>query len=599
MDSWEIPFVFALLLIALISFVWEKLSPDLTALSLFAILLAAGILDSKQAFSVFSNPAPITVGAMFIISAALDKCGVIDWLAESMEGLAKLKFSGFMLLVMLIAGFVSAFINNTPVVVVLMPILLTLSSKMGVPGSKVLIPLSYASIMGGMCTLLGTSTNIIVNGVAQEAGHEPIQMFEFAYVGIPIFIIGLIYLSIFGPKILPVRETLTSILSEEERREYIAEAFVNADSMAVGKTMGEAGILKLKGIRVIDFMRRGVSLQLSMKKRTLAPGDRLILACRASGMAKARNLEGFDFSMEQEVGLEQIAASEGLMVEGILGPNSSIIGQRLEDVNFRLRFRMVVLAVHRKGRNLREHLETIRLEFGDTLLMLGTDEAIENLRGSEDIILMDRQPIHSKSNPWKIAAVLGAIAGIITCAATGFAGIEVAAVVAVVFLFLTKCIRPKEGYSAVEWNILFIIFGMLAMGKAMEVTGASVWLADNLISVVTNFTSGEMRPYVMLACVYILTNILTEILSNNAAAVLMGTLAIGISKTLGADMTPFLFTVAIAASASFSTPIGYQTNTYVYGAGGYRFSDFAKIGLPLNIVCCIIAMIIVPIVWPF
>ncbi len=597
--DWEIPFVFILLLLALISFVWEKLSPDLTALTLFAILLATGILDSDQAFSVFANPAPITVGAMFVISAALEKCGVIDWLAESMEGLAKLKFSSFLLLIMLIAGFVSAFINNTPVVVVLMPIVLSLSHKMGVPGSKVLIPLSYASIMGGTCTLIGTSTNIIISGVAQDAGHEPIKMFEFAYVGIPIFIIGVTYLSIFGRKLLPVRETLTSILTEEERREYIAEVFISSESPAIGQTMGKAGILKLKGIRVIDFVRAGVSHQLKMKQLTLRAGDRLLLACRASGMAKARNLEGFDFSMDASVGLEKIATSEGLMVEGILGPNSDIIGRRLEEVNFRQRFRMVVLAVHRKGKNLREHLETVRLEFGDTLLLLGTDEAIENLRGSEDIILMDREGIRTKHNPWKIAAVMAAICGVIACAATGAVRIEVAAVVAVVFLFLTNCIRPKEGYAALQWNILFIIFGMLAMGKAMEVTGASHWLADHMTHIVTSFTNEQLRPYVMLACVYILTNVLTEILSNNAAAVLMGTLAIGIAETLGVSMTPFLFTVAIAASASFSTPIGYQTNTYVYGAGGYRFSDFAKIGIPLNIVCCIIAMIIIPMVWPF
>lgn len=597
--SWEIPFVFTLLLLTLISFVWEKLSPDLTALTLFAILLATGILSSADAFSVFSNPAPITVGAMFIISAALDKCGVIDWLADSMTGLSKLKYKSFLFVIMMIAGVVSAFINNTPVVVVLMPVVLTLASKIGVSGSKVLIPLSYASIMGGTCTLLGTSTNIIVSSVAEKAGERPFGMFEFAFVGIPIFITGIVYLLLFSNKLLPTRETLTSILSEEERREYIAEAFIVSESDAIGKTLKESGIAKLSGIRVIDFIRSGVSLQTKMHSIKLLAGDRLLLACRASGMAKVRNIAGIDIETEQKVGLEQIAAHEGLMVEGILGPNSEIIGRRLEEVNFRQRYRMVVLAVHRKGRNLREHLETIRLEFGDTLLMLGTDEAIQNLRGSEDIILMDRQPIRTKSNPTKAVAVLLAIAGIIVCAASGIARIEVAAVVGCVFLFLCNCIRPKEGYAAIQWNILAIIFGMLGMGKAMEVTGASTWLAEQMITGVTAVTTEDMRPYVMLACLYLLTNILTEILSNNAAAVLMATLAIGIAETMGVDLRPLLLAVAIGASASFSTPIGYQTNTYVYGAGGYRFSDFFKVGFALNVICFAISIVVIPMVWKF
>ena len=316
-------------------------------------------------------------------------------------------------------------------------------------------------------------------------------------------------------------------------------------------------------------------------------------------MARAREMEGFDFVGEAGLELEQIAAHEGMLVEGMVGPNSTLAGLTLTEINFRQRFQMIVMAVHRRGRNVREGIGSLRLDFGDTLLMLGTEGAINHLRKSDDILLIDRPAVPADRRARKIPIVLATVCGVIGAASLGLARIEFAAFLGVVVLFLTQCLRPKEGYLAVQWNILFLIFAMLGMGAAMEYTGASAFLASGLINVVDTFVGDAYKALVMLACIYLLTNLLTEILSNNAAAVLMATIAIGTATTMGVDPRPFFVAVAIAASASFATPIGYQTNTYVYGSGGYRFSDFIKVGLPVNILCFIVAMFLIPRVWSF
>ena len=595
--TWEIFLIMVLLVGALVSFALEKVPPDVTALSLLAVLLATGLLSMDQALQSFSNPAPLTVGCMFIISAALEKCGLIDRLAIHFEGITRLGYGRFLLILILVVALISAFINNTPVVVVFMPVVLSLSRKLGVPASKLLIPLSYASILGGMCTVVGTSTNILVSGIAQQNGEPAIAMFEMAWVGLPALGIGTLYLLIVGRRILPARETLTSILSEDERREFITEAFVQHGAPIIGKTLNESGINQKRGIRVIDVVRSGVTLQSKLDEVVLREGDRLILACRPAGVAEARRIEGFDLAAEAGLGLEQIAAHEGMMIEGMIGPNSSLVGSTIKEINFRQRFRMIVLAVHRRGRNVRAGMEALRLDFGDTLLMLGTEGAISQLRASDDILLIDRPPVPAAVGRRKVPIILATISAMIGAASFGLARIELAAFLAVVVLFLTQSVRPKDGYLAVQWNILFLIFAMLGMGAAMDSTGTSTYLASLIIQLVEGFVAETYKPLVLLACIYLLTTTLTEILSNNAAAVLMATIAVGTATTLGVDVRPYLIAVAIAASASFATPIGYQTNTYVYGVGGYRFSDFLKVGIPLNLLCFLVAMIVIPMVW--
>ena len=603
--TWEILFIFGLLAFAIVSFIWERISADLTSLTVFGILLFVSMLTKSDALptleatlGVFGNSAPLTIAGMFIVSAALERTGAIDLITGYLRKLVKLPYRGFMFIMILGVAAVSAFVNNTPVVIVLMPVILSLSREMGVASSKLLIPLSYASIFGGTCTLLGTSTNLLASGILLDAGHAPIGMFELASVGLPILAFGSIYLVLFGNKLLPHRETLTSILSDEERKEFITEAFIRAGSDLHGKTAKEGELLK-HGIRLLEIVRHGIAVPGDPRDHQLQYGDRLVLACRPSGVAEAHSMKGITIQTELAEGLETIVTDEGALVEGVVSPHASIAGSTLGEINFRQRFRMVVVAVHRKGTNQRERLSSLRLQAGDTLLMMGSTASIDSLANSDEIIILDRPRVPARSLRIKMPIAIATTIGIVTMATLNLVPIVSAVCLGVAIILLTGCMKAKDAYASVEWSILIIIFGMLALGQAMDSTGASLLIAENMTGLVGQFAPAHLQNVIMLALIYVITSTFTEFLSNNAAVALMIPIALGIAVTLGVDPRPFVVASCIAASASFATPIGYQTNTYVYGVGGYRFFDFTKVGLPLNIICFAVTVTVVPIFWDF
>ena len=603
--TWEILFIFGLLVFAIVSFIWERISADLTSLTVFGILLFVSMLTESDALptleatlSVFGNSAPLTIAGMFIISAALERTGAIDLITGYLRKLVKLPYRGFIFIMILGVAGISAFVNNTPVVIVLMPVILSLSREMGVASSKLLIPLSYASIFGGTCTLLGTSTNLLASGILLDAGHAPIGMFELASVGLPILAFGSIYLVLLGNKLLPHRETLTSILTDEERKEFITEAFVRAGSDLHGKTAKEGELLK-HGIRLLEIVRHGIAVPGDPRDHKLQYGDRLVLACRPSGVAEAHSMKGITIQTELAEGLETIASDEGALVEGVVAPHASIAGLTLGEINFRQRFRMVVVAVHRKGTNQRERLSNLRLQAGDTLLMMGSTASIDSLANSDEIIILDRPRVPARSLRIKMPIAIATTIGIVTIATLNLVPIVSAVCLGIAVILLSGCMKAKDAYASVEWSILIIIFGMLALGQAMDSTGASLLIAENMTGLVAQFAPAHLQNVIMLALIYVITSTFTEFLSNNAAVALMLPIALGIAVTLGVDPRPFVIASCIAASASFATPIGYQTNTYVYGVGGYRFFDFTKVGLPLNLICFVVTVTIVPIFWDF
>ena len=602
----EVIFVFALLGLAVYLFISERMSPDQTSFTLLVVLLLAGVLFPKSSLpatesllSVFSNAAPLTIAAMFIISAALERSGALEGVASGLRSVSKLGLAPVIFMMTLVVGGISAFMNNTPVVVIFVPMILSLARQMEVPASKLLIPLSYASIFGGICTLVGTSTNILASGMMVRYGMEPLSMFELGKVGLPLLIIGALFVSLIGHRLLPRRDTLTALLSDEERKEFITTAYVHKDSVLIGKTLKDSGLLKARGVRVLEIIRSEVAVPGDPREAVLEEGDRLVLSARPGGLSQTRSLEGVNVGLERDLGIETIAAHEGAIVEGVIAPRSSLIGRSISSINFRQRYRMIVLAIHRRGANLRQGFETVPLAFGDTVLMMGTDEAREGLRNSDDILLLDRPETPARSTVRKRPLILATMAAVVFTASLGILPIVVAALLGAGVLLLTRCISPKEAYGSIDWSILVLIYGTLSLGLAMEETGAAELLARQVLHLSTVFESQEVRILVVLAGLYVLTATLTEFMSNNASIVLLTPIAVGIGQAMGVDPRPFVIATAIASSAAFATPIGYQTNTYVYGVGNYKFGDFLKIGLPLNVVYFVATVIVIPLFWSF
>ena len=605
--TWEILFIFILLAYSVFNFVSGKINADLTALSVFGTLLLVSMLfpnsslpSLEATLGIFSHPAPLTIAGMFIVSAALEKTGLIDSVTAYFGKLTKLSYKKFLFVMIIGVAGASAFINNTPIVIVLLPVVLTLAKSMNIASSKLLIPLSYASILGGTCTLIGTSTNLLASGILTESGYKAIGMFELSAIGIPLLLAGTAFLVFFGNRLLPNRETLTAILSEEERKEFMAEVFVRPDSEFCGQKVSECGMTNHRQIRLIEIIRNGVALKGNPKDQVLQAGDRLLLACRPTTSILNNEKPTLELPEALKQNLEIIASTEGLVIEGIVSPHSQIIGKTIDEVNFRQQFRVVLLAVHRNGVNLRDSLNELRLKEGDTLLLMGSMSAVENLNNSDQIIVLDQQKSRSKMNPIKQLIALTTVVGIVLLAAFDVVPIVASVIFGVSLLLLTRCLKPIDAYKSVEWSILVIIFGMLALGQAMTTTDASGLIANfiaNLGSI--QFIPSHYQPYILLATIYLITWLFTEFLSNNAAVALMIPIAISLAINIGLDPRPFVIACCIAASASFSTPIGYQTNTYVWGAGGYKYLDFTKIGLPLNLICFLISIALIPSIWNF
>ncbi|APE45301.1 dATP pyrophosphohydrolase [Sulfitobacter alexandrii] len=567
--------------IMFVLFLRESFPTEVVAIAGAATLLAIGVLPYEDAQAVLSNSAPWTIAAMFIVMGALVRTGALDVLTQTAERYARSHPKSAVVGVILSVMGASAIMNNTPVVVVMIPVVVQLSKTLGAKASKLLIPLSYAAIMGGSLTLIGTSTNLLVDGVARSQGLAPFGIFEILPIGLVVCVTGLLYMGLLGRKLLPDRDSMATMLSDRSKMKFFTEAVIPPESNLIGREVLDVNLFKREGVRLIDVIRGDQSLRRALQGVELQVGDRVVLRTEMTellSLQKNKELKRVD----------QLSAVETRTVEVLITPGCRMVGRSLGSMRLRRRYGVYPLAVHRRNQNIGRQLDDLIVKVGDTLLLEGAPEDIQRLAADMDMVDVST-PSARAFRRGHAPIAIGALIGIVVLAALNVAPILLLAVIAVALVLVTGCIDAEEAFSFVDGRLLALIFAMLAVGAGLQNSGAIALIVDGIAP-----TLATLPPGAVIFAVFLLTTLLTEVVSNNAVAVIMTPIAISLATALGLDPRPLVVAVMIAASCAFATPIGYQTNTLVYGPGGYRFTDFLRIGGPLNLLMSVVASLAIP-----
>ena len=603
----EIGLTLAVILLTLIAFIKEVASADVIALTVLCTVVGLGLIDASQMTDVFKNEAPLTIAALFIIGGALEKSGAVDHIGQILKSRlsGNLRWSIFAFAAL--AAFFSAFMNNTAIVAILLPVTLGFARTKNIPASKLLMPLSYASILGGTCTLIGTSTNLLVNGSLKAMGETPMTMFELAPIGVPLAIAGIGYLVIFGPKLMPSRSSISGSLEIEYRTTPLYHVLIEDDSPLVGKPLLQTPLFNRDGgVHLLEVRRNGQRVMQQVNDITVQKFDRFLVAVHGR-KKKAVDAD----SLFETAGAQVLSTVDGIVTELVIRDESSLIGVTLAGSDFRQEYNAVVLAVHRNGVNITKQLAKLPLEIGDTLLVITPAHNLDEIAESRDFVLTDK-PVETLSNAPKHHSTLAwcALIGVVLVAtltdvlhgiypSIPKVPIHYASMVGALLLLWTKVLTPREAYASVDWQVLLMLYGLLGLGMAMEETHTAEYLAKNVVGFTRSMFSPEMLPYATLWLIFLLTLLLTEVLSNNATAVMMIPIGVRLANELGVNTHPFIIGITVAASCAFALPMGYQTHLMIYGPGGYRFSDFQRVGIPLNLICWILACSLIPVIWPF
>lgn len=587
----QIAMTLSIIVVAVVLFATEKLRVDLIALLVLLTLSLTGLVGPLEAFAGFASPAVITVWAVYIVSGALFKTGVADFLGQRIIRMAGNSEPRLIAVIMLTCGVLSAFMNNIGATAVLLPAVMGIARQAKIPASRLLIPLSFSSLLGGNMTLIGTPPNVLAASILTERGLPTLNFFDFLPTGVIVFGVGILYMVLVGRHLLPARQS-----PEEGRmlqlREYVSEVRILSQSALAGQTLYESRLGSDYDLSVLAILRRGEVRVMPLPDMRMQPEDLLIVEGTVENLMRARDDQNLAIEPQRKFDLAQLDSEDIQLIEVTLAPRSPMVGRTLREMYFRDRYGFTALAIWRQGEVITKRIAEVHLRFGDALLLQGPRHRLPSLQEGNEFLVLE--PVMLDLRRRKLAPVaVGVMALVLALVSVADIHISTAMVIGSVLMVLTKCLTMEEAYQSIEWRSVFLIAGMLPLGTAMQTTGTARFLSDLIVGAV-----GSLGPIAILIGIYILASLITEPMSNAAATVLIVPIAIDIALGLGADPRPFVLATVIGASTSFLTPVGHQANVLVLGPGGYRFSDYARVGGLLNLAILIATMLVLPSIWP-